>query len=84
MLTLGDLAQIKDVEAPSGQLITITEEEEAQYVKDAIAAKIRSNMMWKTTISESAVNAVGSAVGLAAGGLLIGLLIGRRKAQGVF
>tara|TARA_Y100000034_G_C6676031_1_gene296997 strand:- start:385 stop:624 length:240 start_codon:yes stop_codon:yes gene_type:complete len=79
MLTLGDLGQIKDIKAPSGQLVSISEEQEADYVREAVADKIRASIMWKTTIAQSAIDAMGNAMGFAIGGLLVGFVLGRKK-----
>lgn len=72
MLTLGDL---KPIEAPSGQLITLTPEEEADIVRSAVSERIRSRMNMDIEVRSSAISAIGNAVGFAVGGFLVGLIL---------
>ncbi len=60
-------------------MVTLSPEEEAQIVKDAIGTKIQNQMTLSTDIKKAAIDAAGNAIGFAVGGLLVGLILGSVK-----
>ena len=79
MLTLSDIGQIQPITAPSGQQVLLTDEEEREIVKKAMAAKIQQNMLLKTDSVKALIAAVGTAIGLALGGTTIAAIVRGRK-----
>jgi hypothetical protein len=75
---MSGMGNIGPIRAPSGQMVSLSKEDEAEIVKGALADKIRDSMMMSTDIRKSAISAVGNAIGFAVGGLLVGLLIGQK------
>lgn len=61
--------------APSGEEITITAQEEADAIREAITANLVYKMTRWMEIEKAIIGAVGNAIGFAVGGFLIGMLI---------
>jgi hypothetical protein len=62
-------------ETPSGGQVTITAEEEAEAIREAITANLVYKMTRWMEIEKAMIGAVGNAIGFAIGGFLIGMLI---------
>lgn len=73
------LGQINEVTAPSGQVVSLTTDEEREIVKQAISDKIKLNLTMPVTITQGVVHAVGTAIGIALGGILTGHVLGWRR-----
>ena len=67
-------------EAPSGATISITAEEEAQAIRDAITQNLVAKMTRYSKIEDALIGAVGNAIGFAIGGFLVGLIL-KEKAR---
>lgn len=62
---------------PSGEMVTLSPEEETALAKEIIREKIKADKLRYTRIESSAIEAAGTAAGMAIGGLLIGLILGK-------
>ena len=72
------MGQLYTVTAPSGQEITITPEEEAEIVKQAMSDKIQYGLTREVEIERAVISSAGNALGLAIGGFAVGLLWGSK------
>lgn len=61
---------------PSGEMVTLTPEEEVEVAKEVIRQKVMSSHLRGTRIEGAAIEATGTAVGMAAGAILMGLILG--------
>ena len=66
------LAEFK-LKAPSGQMVTVTPDEERDIIKEAIREKILYKVNRPMHVEQAAINAIGFAIGVAVGGLLVSL-----------
>lgn len=71
------LGQLYEIEAPSGQTVQLTPEEEAEIIKRAIEERLVYKVNRSYEIERATISAIGNAIGYALGGLLAGLIIGK-------
>ena len=64
-----------ETESPSGRMVTITEDEEAEAIREAITQSLVAKLTRWDKVEEAIIGAVGNAVGFAIGGFLIGLFL---------
>ena len=64
-----------EVETPSGVRVSITAEEEADAIREAITQNLVSKMTRYSKIEDAVIGAVGNALGFAIGGFLVGLIL---------
>lgn len=78
---LGQFLGLYELQTPSGQLIRITRQQEAQIAQRALEWKLEQDLMagerLKQTAIEAGIGAIGTAVGFAIGGIAIGTILGK-------
>jgi len=80
LASLNDFGQVS-IKGPSGQVVSLSQEQEADIIAEALIEKTREDILFphkmKTEVLRSGISSIGTALGLALGGFFLSRLFGK-------